>query len=633
MKHTNKIGALMLSGMLLATVSCSDFNDYNSEPGYTDASATRTLWENISADPTLSDFAAALSRVGYDKILNTPNAYTVWAPVNGSFDKDSLAEVTDEKVLKEFVKNHIANYYHAEGDVNDTVIYMLNGKLLKFTNKNTADLEFDGKKINFNPEAGASTVHNQPSTNGMLYSMTAPAEFRMNLYDYMYELEGISDSLSNLVKKYDVKILDEANSIKGAIVDGIQTYDDEVYVYGNSLFCNYKLNNRAYRSRYNCALNDEDSLYMMVIPTNEAWDEARTRMSKYYNYVSKYGFQDMNSISGYGGTYNDKSNRNNAVLGKDKGVVNYTLKTDAAVSDVPAYYRDSMVTRFLSRDLVYSLTNKRYNQKIEQGSDVIDNDSIYSTSRQFHSGIDSLRRATIEEVKLSNGYARIVNSYPYQSWENSSYAPEIKSLVLARCEPAYHYEYKMVRKSQIPSSIGTLEDGETSLTYIKAKSRNGDDGTSIEFDFYLPDVLSTSYNVYVVTVPACLEDPNAVKKECRFIADLNYYDGNNMVAGRFDPNSGELKTGSSAIKSVKAVNASAEKIDTVFLGKVDFPVCYKGVEGDGNQIIAPNIKFMLSERILKSDPSENEYEHLFRIANVILRPVEYDEYKKSSKTE
>ena len=97
MKHTNKIGALMLSGMLLATVSCSDFNDYNSEPGYTDASATRTLWENISADPTLSDFAAALSRVGYDKILNTPNAYTVWAPVMVRLTKTHLQRCLTRK--------------------------------------------------------------------------------------------------------------------------------------------------------------------------------------------------------------------------------------------------------------------------------------------------------------------------------------------------------------------------------------------------------------------------------------------------------------------------------------------------------------------------------------------------------
>src|SRR5574344_1326005 len=133
MKYISKIGMMLVAGGMFAATSCSDFSDYNTVTGSTDPSADNTLWENISGNANLSDFASVLKRVGYDKVLSASHTYTVWAPVNGSFNMDSLKNVTDAKVEKEFVKNLLADYSHKEGDLNDTTVYMLNQKLLKFT--------------------------------------------------------------------------------------------------------------------------------------------------------------------------------------------------------------------------------------------------------------------------------------------------------------------------------------------------------------------------------------------------------------------------------------------------------------------------------------------------------------------
>lgn len=627
MKYIIKKGTLMIGVLALAITSCSDFSDYNSEVSFNDSSAKNTLWENISSESQLTDFASVLRRVGYDEVLNAPNSYTVWAPLNGTFNMDSLAEVKDEKVLKEFVKNHVANYAHLETDVNDTTIFMLNGKLLSFANKNTSNLTFDGNEVLKNQNFASSLIHNYPSTNGTLYLLSNPAKFRMNLYDFMYELTGFADSLKNVVEKYDVKLLDEVNSVKGSIVDGVQQYDQEVYIYGNELFCDYKVNGVKFGSRYHCSLNDEDSLYAMIVPTNEAWKNTKEKMEGYFNYVQNVNYQKLSAITTEkGGTFGTRGSMMSAT--KEKNT--YTLTANAA--DIVGYWKDSLTNMYLTRDLVYSLTNKRYNEKMLPNSTEIGNDSVYASSRNFHTDIDSIRKAAERIEHLSNGYAYVVNEYPFKSWESTSFAPEIKTLNLGRTYPLNCSEKVTFRQKQLNPSICTLDEGETSLTYLKARVRNGAYTTPIEMDFYLDDVLSTTYNVYVVTVPACIEPENAdaPKKEYSLFADINYSDEKgNMVVGRMDPINRTVQTTTNKMRQVKAIYASAEKVDTVYLGTVTFPICYKGVRTGNGEVVAPNLKIMHTPLTFADDPSNNTYEYLLRVANVILRPVEYDEYKSS----
>ena len=80
MKYINKIGVVLLGGMVLAAASCADYSDYNTAPVDELAGANKTLWENISAKGELSDFAQVLQTVGYDAVLSAPTTYTVWAP-------------------------------------------------------------------------------------------------------------------------------------------------------------------------------------------------------------------------------------------------------------------------------------------------------------------------------------------------------------------------------------------------------------------------------------------------------------------------------------------------------------------------------------------------------------------------
>lgn len=591
-------------GMLAAT-SCTDYIDYNTVPEAIDPAADKTLWENISANDNLSDFASVLQRVGYDKVLNTPGAYTVWAPINGSFDMDSLSQVSDAKVEKEFLRNVIANYTHRENDLNDTIVYMLNGKLLKFSNKNTPALSFDGQSIL--PNSINPAVFNYPSVNGLLYNVAVPAAFRYNGYEYISEAADIANSMATYVKKYETIILDEASSIKGDIIDGVQHYDDSVVIVTNTLI----------EENLRSQINNEDSTYTVLIPTDEAWEKAYKRISSYYKYIPKIAYQDLQSPA-----VGTNKGTTGTIMKADLGKVETTLSSAPASSEfttAESYWTDSITKRWITNNLIFSETNGKYNSKFITGMSFAENDTLYSTTRNYLTNPTLLDEATIERIKLSNGHARIINRLPFTP--EDTYAPVIRTSNVGRIVTATGsgYTYERIHKVNLDPKVCVLEEGYPYLTYVKADIPSASNFAA-ELDFYLNNVLSTTYDIYAVIVPARVEDPTTPDSVCKpytLYFDINYTDASNtQITGRFDGDT--IQVGTAKVKKVDPFLVGALKVDTVKLGRITFPICYVGTEAK------PNIKVMHSVNSFLSS-YKKKYEQVLRVANIILEPVAMEE--------
>ncbi len=591
-------------GMLAAT-SCTDYIDYNTVPEAIDPAADKTLWENISANDNLSDFASVLQRVGYDKMLNTPGAYTVWAPINGSFDMDSLSQVSDAKVEKEFLRNVIASYTHRENDLNDTIVYMLNGKLLKFSNKNTPALSFDGQSIL--PNSINPAVFNYPSVNGLLYNVAVPAAFRYNGYEYISEAADIANSMATYVKKYETIILDEASSIKGDIIDGVQHYDDSVVIVTNTLI----------EDNLRSQINNEDSTYTVLIPTDEAWEKAYKRISSYYKYIPKIAYQDLQSPA-----VGTNKGTTGTIMKADLGKVETTLSSAPAGSEFStagSYWTDSITKRWITNNLIFSETNRKYNSKLITGMSFAENDTLYSTTRNYLTNPTLLDEATIERIKLSNGHARIINRLPFTP--EDTYAPVIRTSNVGRIVTATGsgYTYERIHKVNLDPKVCVLEEGYPYLTYVKADIPSASNFAA-ELDFYLNDVLSTTYDIYAVIVPARVEDPTTPDSVCKpytLYFDINYTDASNtQITGRFDGDT--IQVGTAKVKKVKPFLVGDLKVDTVKLGRITFPICYAGTEAK------PNIKVMHSVNSFLSS-YKKKYEQVLRVANIILEPVAMEE--------
>lgn len=601
---------MMVAGTVLAAASCTEFSDYNAVDPSADLSADKTLWENIQSNAILSDFAQVLKQVGYDKILSESHTYTVWAPVNGSFNVDSLNKLSKQKIIKEFVQNMVANYSHPETDINDTTVFMLNEKLLKFSGKNTPSLAFDGKKI---LSQTSSSAFNCPSTNGLLYTVTHPATFRNNGYEIITEEKALASNLHAMVMKYHKEVLDEKNSIKGEIINGMQVYDDSVKIITNSFV----------ESTLRAQLRNEDSLYTVLIPTDEAWQEAYNRIAPYYKYLPEMVYQnlssqDMGVTKGGGNTA--------AACFMKAGLGQMTTKLTAAPSDSKfetsdAYWTDSLAKRFITRDLVYSETNKRYNSKFLTGESFVEGDTLYSTTRDYLTNAPALDKATTSVRQLSNGHARIIDKLPFKSWE--TYAPKIKSRSVGRCVTATGNGYSMARVTGDLRGICQFDDpDETDLYYVRANVPEGN-AFAPELDFALPNVLSTTYDIYAVVVPAWIEhigEEDFVRKPYTLRFDINYTnEKNEEIRARFDGEQA-VSVATQAAK-IPAVLCGQEKVDTVKLGRVTFPVCYRGTEA------YPNIKVFCT---LTNFGSANraKFEQQIRIANIIMKPIDLVEYEE-----
>ena len=109
MNKNKYIGMAIMAASLLVAASCSDFDDYNKGVADVTASANQTLWQNIQQNPQLSDFASQVKKSGFDQDLDATQYYTVWAPLNGTFNASSYQELDKDALLRQFVKNHIAS--------------------------------------------------------------------------------------------------------------------------------------------------------------------------------------------------------------------------------------------------------------------------------------------------------------------------------------------------------------------------------------------------------------------------------------------------------------------------------------------------------------------------------------------
>lgn len=614
MKYINKVRIAVVACSALVAVSCTDYLDYNTVPEATNPAADKTLWENISENENLTDFAAVLKRLGYDEVLNASHTYTVWAPQNGSFSLEELNQMDSTKVERQFLKNAIADFAHREADINDTVVYMLNGKLVKFSNKNTDMLAFDGKDIL--PNAANPAVFNYPSTNGLLYITSAPATFRYNGYEYLRESEDMPNMMGAYVEHYESRVLDEANSVKGAIIDGVQHYDDSVIIVSNIL------TDRMLRAQ----LDNEDSLYTVLIPTDTAWNRAYGEIASYYNFVEKIPYQDLSSNQvGLmpGASWNDKMKKLINMLDASAGKVEVALNSapiGAEIQETGAYWSDSIAKRLLTNNFVFSEKSGKFNTKFQTGQSFKESDSVYSTTGNWLSNPAMLDELTEDVIELSNGHARMIKDFPFSPKE--TYAPVIKSRNVGRVITATgfkHTEESIDRELLDPSMCVLDDENETALRYVKTNVPEISYSLS-EFNFYIDDVLSTTYDVSLVLVPACIEDPDMPESERKpysLYVDINYADYEKgeltLVNKRFDGE--KLVSGNSALRKVEPFTGGKDKVDTIRLGRVTFPICYAGTGAK------PNIKVMYPFN-LKMDKS---CERNLRIANVILEPVVEEE--------
>ncbi len=521
------IGALAFGTVLLAFPGCTDTWDdhYNNSGSAVDA--TQTLWEQIISNPEYSRFADIARNAKYYKdqehpvegytvadLLNSGQVNTLWLP-----DNSAITEAEYEKwmamaqnpasgfeVLQQFFGNHIALWRRNISEPGVDTVKMINGKHLVFDKSNRT---LEGIKL---------TDFNIPSANGVMHVISGVAPFHYNFYEHLkngiVESGFRLDSLRNYVLERDTTYFSQYASIEG-ITDamGRPTYVDSVYYTSNRLFySSYYLpvqNSDKWPMAelgFKANINHEDSMFIMLMPTNDAWKAAYSKLSPSHVYATQYDNKETGNI----GT-SAKVDLSKDVPGR--GVADWTdmsIKMDVISTLVfNVHKQPKLVSGGPLWTLDEFIADKGSSPEylLNTYGDTIRNTASWNKSDLFNGKL----------IKMSNGYGYEVSSwdYPWQfvkpdvcvetDGDGVFYQSTMESSTKFKAQKDHAVDFLNYNKKKITDVYGEISNNKfyhleavsTGAPTAEVKLR-GNDATA-----YVPDanVMSGEYEVQLVMVP------------------------------------------------------------------------------------------------------------------------------------
>lgn len=552
------------------TTACSDWDDHYNNNGVS-GSASETIWENVKANANLSQFADLMHKAGYDEVINTTQTYTVWAPLNGTFNYDSLNALPLNNLKQHFAMNHVARFnYPASGSV-DAAVTMLNKKVMPF--KGNGTYKFNGVEV---------VSPNVASSNGMLHVTSGMVDYMANLFESLDSMALPIDSISRYFHNYDQKVLDEANSVKGPVVDGRLTYLDSVFVEQNILLY-----------LHNALIHREDSNYTMLLPSDEAWQKAYKAVKSCFNY------QPFTFVKDVPQTNLKKATADNYDTGSTK--LDFDL------------LNDSIIHYMICKDLFFNnnLYHNRVLNDLKTGAQ-LSVDSLVNTNRSIFYGNDASDIfADARRIDKSNGSIWLTDSLRMRPW--LTYNPIIKIQAENGAAKSYNAGATTIvpiaKAEQNPDIQGTVSNGYYLTITPSSPASNP------EAIFYLPGVRSTTYAVYVCFVPENINASTYTDNVRPNIVQVTM--GYNDLKGK--PQEQPLKVGKTQL-----FQSDITKVDTVYVGDFTFPLCYygTGISNVTQESYAPYVR--ISSRASSKNPGDRN----LRIDYIMLVPKDLDNYIK-----
>jgi hypothetical protein len=319
-----------------------------------------------------------------------------------------------------------------------------------------------------------------------------------------------------------------------------------------------------------------------------------------------------------------------------KTLVASSLKATDSKADKPAEtdgeLQDSLTCRNIVQNLVFSNWYKG-NQPLFGNGSFAPADSAYTTSGRHLTNMQAALDHTTAINEMSNGWARTIDKLTFDSWE--TYNP-----VLATAYPEATMKVTKLTTHNIPLDSLASRDSlfsklppmlrqwilpQTSrfFSYVAVDSANVDGTTGKpEFNFALRDVRSTTYHIYVVTVPAQVEEPRADVKPYYLRFYLSWTDEANKQQYTVLPNGAkssiEMTTDNGDSSETLVCLGDPGRVNVFDLGEFTFPACYYGLDA------YPSL-MMMHTKTYTSSANRRKYDQQMRVAGVFLVPKEYND--------
>lgn len=253
---------ILFAGTLAAMglPGCKKWNDHNA---ITEEALTTNLFEQISADTSLSRFAELLTKTGYDKTISSSKTFTVYAPDNAALAGLDATIVNDTAKLRKFIGNHIgAQTYFTSTAATTQRIAMLNGKYHNILGSIIEDVTI---------KRGDNRAR-----NGVFHVIGKILPALDNCWETMANNSAIPAAQKNYLLSLFMKVHDLTNAVQTG-VDA--TTGAPVYQAGTDSV----LTNLFWRNVYD--LTDESKQYTFFVLADTAWDSETRKFSPYYKSV------------------------------------------------------------------------------------------------------------------------------------------------------------------------------------------------------------------------------------------------------------------------------------------------------------------------------------------------------------
>lgn len=522
----SKVMGLAMAATLIFNACTDDWDEhYDVKPQGNGVS----LWKTISTDENLSNFKTVLEACGYDRVLSSSQVFTVFAPTNENFSEieaakwaeiyreDSIAKIkdTENRAIKEFVKNHIALYNHSVStDYNDTIV-MMNGKYRALVNNG-----MDGASLGETVLSQTNLLH----TNGILFIADTPMSYFPNVFEQLGKVEGL-DSIAKFMYDYNEYKFIPGESVPGSIINGQTHYLDSVTRLQNKLF------------GFIGDITAEDSTYWMVVPTNDSWTSMVEEYSNYFNYDDKVAKRD---------SLQEIMTRLAIVRGT---VFSATVNPETAIQDS---VKSVNASHYMSRESMYGnsdIAYYQYNRPFDEGG-------IFSDVEVIPCSNGELKLANTWNIDKSQTFFQYIltqgenrrSFYGVDGGEGIPQTPKTRtSYVNVRSDNPFYEQISGHSFIEIaPSTASTMPSA----------------------TFYLEGVLSNlPYDIYVVMVPALAADTLATNVQrlpttARFTLAYNDQTGKRV----------ELRLQNN-------MESKPDVIDTMLVGSaIQIPTCSYGLD-------------------------------------------------------
>ena len=615
--------SLVGASLLLGVCACTD--DHFDVVNNPTMGGNQTIWQNIQSNPELSEFADLLQRTrvmknkddrnatqSFASLLDQPQSFTVWAPLNGTFDATKakynqllleaaalreaagnvqtpetpeppvdpenpvtpetpnpetptpssyevpagltaeqyldLADQKEYQVVDQFVRNHISRFqYQSVAGVQDV-------RLMNTKNTVLSNNQLNGLPI------GSEVYY---STNGSLYTLQGANPFAFNIFELISSSEDYSTLYGILTDpQVDHKTFWPAASTEGAMNEnGEMVYVDSVFLYTNDIL-----------DAAGAQIKNEDSVYVALIPTNSAWNEAVEKVSSLFTYGTTYCY-DWDEESG-------KFLKNGA----------NALKFTAAEKDSlqSLNTNERIIRNMFFTPSIFSGVNTADSAQIIDY--VLHADSLKSTTNTtFYNanlgGVNPLF-AGINPVKASNGYVFPLDTYrvdpAYSFIGRSETQAFYMTCSTTGCITQGGQNIILNYDNLNPEVQGELADDRYGYYAVSGNSK-------LTIRFRLSNMMSARYKISIQMAP------NRINKN-HIRLDQN---GDTIVeAPKFDAQllGDDLKT-LSGTRAVKNIVVDQDKVSTIVLYEdVFFPKNYVGLPSGYNSFPMLEVSMSLAQQ-------------------------------------